>query len=254
MLKQAKIKLKNLIYDDSGVAMAYTIMVFLFFFLLCVSTYAMTENIRQKIELQNACDAAAYSGAVVQADMLSRLAVLNRALSWTYLQTNRRQMDYLVGEFAIAAKEDHTIQSAWVLANNSGCPLHWISGVNYYACSNSSGNYHIKMMSHPEPAGNVSPRGNVSQLLRDIDTGKNNLTKIKNAMTEIKAVMNECIALFLTSFLFSIAHFYLVGIPGLFFLAMILQLLYLHTRNLWCPIQVHMIFNALSVIAVLTSK
>ena len=61
-------------------------------------------------------------------------------------------------------------------------------------------------------------------------------------------------ALFLTSFLFSIAHFYLVGIPGLFFLAMILQLLYLHTRNLWCPIQVHMIFNALSVIAVLTSK
>ena len=61
-------------------------------------------------------------------------------------------------------------------------------------------------------------------------------------------------ALFLTSFLFSIAHFYLVGIPGLFFLAMILQLLYLHTRNLWCPIQVHMIFNALSFIAVLTSK
>lgn len=193
MLKQAKIKLKSLIYDDSGVAMAYTIMVFLFFFLLCVSTYAMTENIRQKIELQNACDAAAYSGAVVQADMLSRLAVLNRALSWTYLQTNRRQMDYLVGEFALAAKEDHTIQSAWVLANNYGCPLHWISGVNYYACSNSSGNYHIKMMSHPEPAGNVSPKGDVSQLLRDIEIGKNNLTKIKDAMTEIKAVMNECI-------------------------------------------------------------
>ena len=193
MLKQAKIKLKSLIYDDSGVAMAYTIMVFLFFFMLCVSTYAMTENIRQKIELQNACDAAAYSGAVVQADMLSRIAVLNRALSWTYLQTNRRQMDYLVGEFAIAAKADHTIQSAWVLANNFGCPLHWISGVNYYACSRSSGNYHIKMMSHHEPAGSVGTRGNVSQLLGDIDTGKNNLTKIKNAMTEIKAVMNECI-------------------------------------------------------------
>ena len=58
-------------------------------------------------------------------------------------------------------------------------------------------------------------------------------------------------ALFLTSFLFSIAHFYLVGIPGLFFLAVILQLLYLHTRNLWCPIQAHMIFNALSFISIL---
>ena len=96
MLKQAKIKLKSLIYDDSGVAMAYTIMVFLFFFMLCVSTYAMTENIRQKMELQNACDAAAYSGAVVQADMLSRIAVLNRALSWTYYQTSKRHMDYII--------------------------------------------------------------------------------------------------------------------------------------------------------------
>lgn len=96
MLKQAYIKFKSLIYDDSGVATAYTIMVFLFFFMLCVSTYAMAENIRQKMELQNACDAAAYSGAVVQADMLSRIAVLNRALSWTYAQTNMRQMDYIV--------------------------------------------------------------------------------------------------------------------------------------------------------------
>ena len=99
MLKQAKITLKSLIYDDSGVAMAYTIMVFLFFFMLCVSTYAMTENIRQKIELQNACDAAAYSGAVVQADMLSRIAVLNRALSWTYAETNKRHMDYIVDQW-----------------------------------------------------------------------------------------------------------------------------------------------------------
>ena len=61
-------------------------------------------------------------------------------------------------------------------------------------------------------------------------------------------------ALFLTSFLFSIVHFYLVGIPGLFFLAMILQLLYLHTRNLWCPIQVHMIVNSFSFISVLSSN
>lgn len=60
-------------------------------------------------------------------------------------------------------------------------------------------------------------------------------------------------ALIYTSLLFSICHFYIVGIPGLFFLAMILQLLYLNTRNLWCPIQVHMIYNALSFIALLCS-
>lgn len=61
-------------------------------------------------------------------------------------------------------------------------------------------------------------------------------------------------ALLLTSLLFSIAHFYLVGIPGLFFLALILQLLYLHTGNLWCPIQVHMIVNSLNFISVLSSS
>ena len=92
----AKLTLKRLLYDDSGVAVAYTVLVSLFIFMLCISTYAMSENIRQKMELQNACDAAAYSGAVVQADMLSRIAVLNRALSWTYAQTNMRQMDFIV--------------------------------------------------------------------------------------------------------------------------------------------------------------
>ena len=99
MWKQAGIKLKSLLYDDSGVAMAYTVLTSLFIFMLCVSAYAMSENIRQKMELQNACDAAAYSGAVVQADMLSRLAVLNRALSWTYIETNKRQMDATVDDW-----------------------------------------------------------------------------------------------------------------------------------------------------------
>ena len=99
VLETVKRKLQELIRDDSGVAMAYTVVVFLFFFMLCASVYAMTENIRQKIDLQNACDAAAYSGAVVQADMLSRLAVLNRALSWTYSETNKRHMDYTVDDW-----------------------------------------------------------------------------------------------------------------------------------------------------------
>lgn len=131
MLKQAKIKLKSLIYDDSGVAMAYTIMVFLFFFMLCVSTYAMTENIRQKMELQNACDAAAYSGAVVQADMLSRIAVLNRALSWTYYQTSKRNMDYIISDWIANIDAEY---SSYMDGRAQS-----ISGINtsqYYDCPN----------------------------------------------------------------------------------------------------------------------
>ena len=95
----AKLTFRKLLHDDSGVAMAYTVLVSLFIFMLCASTYAMSENIRKKMELQNACDAAAYSGAVVQADMLSRLAVLNRALSWTYAETNKRHMDAVVDDW-----------------------------------------------------------------------------------------------------------------------------------------------------------
>lgn len=110
----AKLTLKKLLYDDSGVAMAYTVLVSLFIFMLCVSTYAMTENIRQKMELQNACDAAAYSGAVVQADMLSRIAVLNRALSWTYYQTNKRHMDYIVDIWIDAVLGQHEKDSDYV--------------------------------------------------------------------------------------------------------------------------------------------
>ena len=124
MLKQAYIKFKSLIYDDSGVAMAYTIMVFLFFFMLCVSTYAMAENIRQKMELQNACDAAAYSGAVVQADMLSRIAVLNRALSWTYYHTGRRHMDYIIDKWldGILTFHKSDIDRVTKHASGSTCP------------------------------------------------------------------------------------------------------------------------------------
>lgn len=148
MLKQAKIKLKNLIYDDSGVAMAYTIMVFLFFFMLCVSTYAMSENIRKKMELQNACDAAAYSGAVVQADMLSRIAVLNRALSWTYYHTGRRHMDYIIDKWLNGVLQFHNTDVGLVTAHAAtstciyGCrgpnheagPIH-PGGTAYYASS-----------------------------------------------------------------------------------------------------------------------
>ena len=131
MITGAKLTLKKLLYDDSGVAMAYTVLVSLFIFMLCVSTFAMTENIRKKIELQNACDAAAYSGAVVQADMLSRIAVLNRALSWTYFQTSKRNMDYIISDWISNIDAEY---SSYMNGRAQS-----ISGINtsqYYDCPN----------------------------------------------------------------------------------------------------------------------
>ena len=81
--------------DDSGSALVFVLGVFLFLFVLVLSVYSVGENIRRKEELQNACDAAAYSAAVVQADGLSRMAVINRAMAWTHTQTTKMQMDYI---------------------------------------------------------------------------------------------------------------------------------------------------------------
>ena len=81
--------------EAEGVALVFTLGVFLFLYVLCCGVYSVGEQLRQKMELQNACDAAAYSGALVQADALSRMAVLNRAMAWTYIQTTKAQMDYI---------------------------------------------------------------------------------------------------------------------------------------------------------------
>lgn len=79
----------------SGSALVFAIGCFFFLFVLVLSVYSVGETIRRKTELQNACDAAAYSAAVVQADILSRMAVLNRAMAWSYIQTTKMQMDYI---------------------------------------------------------------------------------------------------------------------------------------------------------------
>ncbi|MBR2441367.1 MAG: hypothetical protein IKB25_14310 [Lentisphaeria bacterium] len=133
MLNHVKNMTKKLIFDDSGIAIAYTVMASLFIFLICVSTYAMSENIRQKIEMQNACDAAAYSGAVVQADMLSRIAVLNRALSWTYVQTNRRHMDYVIDVWVNAIDTQHSLDWETARAYNFGSCHPTTEGIFWYA-------------------------------------------------------------------------------------------------------------------------
>lgn len=81
--------------DERGYAVMATLAIFLFLFVLCAAVYAVGETIHERIKIQNACDAAAYSAATVQADGLSRMACVNRAMSWTYVQMSNRQMDYI---------------------------------------------------------------------------------------------------------------------------------------------------------------
>ena len=67
---------------NDGAALAITLAFMLPVCILFIGIYGVGEIVRQKIELQNAADAAAYSAAVVQADYLSRMATVNKAMAW----------------------------------------------------------------------------------------------------------------------------------------------------------------------------
>lgn len=103
---------------EEGVALVVTLAVFMFMYIFCAGVFAVGKMVKDRICLQNAADAAAYSAAVVQADTLSRIATINRAMSWTYAQMNRRRMDYIMYRWLEHArdhyKQDRQDAADWV--------------------------------------------------------------------------------------------------------------------------------------------
>ena len=95
MLKILANEIARLRREESGVALMMTLSIVLLLYILCAGVYSIGETVRQKIEIQNAADAAAYSAAVVEADGLNRMALINRAMSWTYIQLTNMQIDYI---------------------------------------------------------------------------------------------------------------------------------------------------------------
>lgn len=95
LLKMLADEFLRLRREESGVALMLTLSVFLLLYVVCAGVYSIGETVRQKIELQNACDSAAYSAAVAEADGLSRMAMINRAMSWTYVLCTNMQIDYI---------------------------------------------------------------------------------------------------------------------------------------------------------------
>ena len=89
-------KLIRLGKGEDGAALIVTLALFMFMYVSCAGIFAIGQTAKNRIHLQNACDAAAYSAAVVQADTLSRIATINRAMAWTYISMTKRQMDYIV--------------------------------------------------------------------------------------------------------------------------------------------------------------
>ena len=188
-------RLRQLKEDECGVAMLWTLLTSLFFFLLGLSVYAVSEGTRERVMLQNACDSAAYSGAVVQADVLSRIAVLNRAMGWIYMQTNRRQMDYLVEQWASEVATAHDLDSTNVETKNTdtGCGLHVVEGVNHYSSytgikSGPYTPYTIKMRGYEEQADAVKSYGHVTS--GEIEAGENNMRIIQEELENLRTGLN----------------------------------------------------------------
>jgi len=92
-------KLVRLVRGEEGVALVVTLALFMFLYVSCAGVYTVGKAVKERIILQNAVDAAAYSAAVVQADYLSRIATINRAMAWTYKAFVTTQMNWISRRF-----------------------------------------------------------------------------------------------------------------------------------------------------------
>lgn len=96
MMDVLRQKLLRLVRDEDGVALVVTLALFMFLYVSCAGVFAVGRTVKNRVRLQNAADAAASSAAVVEADVLSRVAELNRETARVYQDLIRRQRDYVV--------------------------------------------------------------------------------------------------------------------------------------------------------------
>ena len=133
-------KFRALGRDEDGAALVTTLAMFFFMFVTLAALFAFGQSIRERIRVQNACDAAAYSAAVVQADTLSRVAVMNRQMAWTYVQMTRRQLDYIIMNMLsrACAHYDSDREAAREYADCvTACELHKQEGAGWFIGANS---------------------------------------------------------------------------------------------------------------------
>ncbi len=103
--------------EEEGVIIACSLAVFLFLYVLGCGIYTLGTTLCEREALQNAADAAAYSAATIQADALSRMAMVNRALAYTYTQMSCKQMDCItarwLGQVIKRFNEDSDAAKNW---------------------------------------------------------------------------------------------------------------------------------------------
>ena len=121
---------RDLAKGKSGAALAVTLAFVMPIYLVVIGIYGVGEFVRDKIELQNAADAAAYSAAVVQADYLSRMATINKAMAWTYVDLQKRSLDLAMDAFCAKVFAAFQSDLAMCIRKNRPCHMH-VPGVHF---------------------------------------------------------------------------------------------------------------------------
>lgn len=190
ILKQ---KMMELGRDESGVAFAFTVTVSLIIFLFGFAIYACGETVRQRIELQNAADAAAYSGALVQADTISRVAVINKAMAWNYVMMTRRQMDHIVGAWLgkVIERWQNDCAVTGTAQQICACCWHKIEAVNWRVGVDASGGASEGIV-HQLIRLNESQNVGIPEILVGLgENGVRNPVSLLNSLRNCVASMNK---------------------------------------------------------------
>ena len=81
--------------DDSAQAMVMGALSMFFILPMVALVYNVSQLTNRRIVVQQAADAAAYSGALIEANTLSSLAVTNEAMAYTYYGMMRQAVDLI---------------------------------------------------------------------------------------------------------------------------------------------------------------
>ena len=209
-------KFIRLARGEDGVAFVTTLAVFMFVYLVCMGVYAIGTAVKTRIHLQNACDAAAYSAALVQADTLSRIATINRAMAWTYVQVSRRQMDWISYRWLKEVRQhwldDYARAKEWAAGSTAICswvdPHHGLdwncSPITLYGARQVSSSISESTIQNANLGFRTTHEGDgpsfyaSSSMTEQIEEDWKTIAKMGDAINALKKTFNESVEFIVT--------------------------------------------------------
>ncbi len=89
-------RLRALPRDENGQSALFAVLTLMLLMIVIAYTYNVGTTVSQRVRLQNAADAAAYSGAVVEANALSSIAWLNNCETYLHAKLEQHMLDVVM--------------------------------------------------------------------------------------------------------------------------------------------------------------